>query len=310
MSTKLLAGKGLVWKDLDQVLSRESRADIAVAYLGQGGAARLKGLPRGSWLVVNASLAAVKAGATSPRELLKLHNRGVKVFSAPQLHAKIYAFRRRVYIGSANVSANAADKLDEAALRVTDVALVRKARQFVRGLATDRLGPNELADLAKAYKPPRSVGGGGRVKGSKRGPKVWFDEFEGDELPKGSENAVATQVKAAKAQLQDARHFHTQEIWHVGNQIYREGDTVVMVETEPDNRKMVWPPGRVISAFRWSNQYTSRWFAILEVPKAKRTDLGRLAGRSGAVWKRAPAFGALPKDLALPLMSWWNERLT
>lgn len=309
MSVRLLVGKGAIWKDLRDSLEREARADIAVAYLGKGGADRLKGLPSGSWLVVNASLAAVKTGATSPSELLKLHSRGVKIYSAETLHAKVYVFPQRVYIGSANISSNAADKLDEAAVCVTDAALIRKARKFVHDLPKVWLGPKELALLEKEYRPPRVVGARGRRAGAIRGPKVWFETFAREDPPLGSEKELATRTKTAKAKLQDARFFDTDSLWYRGNQRYREGDTVVIVDQVGGNRKLVCPPGRVISAFQWSNGNTSRWFAILEVPIGNRVDLKKLAGRHGTVWKAAPRYGALRADLARQLIGWWNERL-
>jgi predicted Fe-Mo cluster-binding NifX family protein len=51
-------------------------------------------------LVVNASVAAVTSGQTSPQALLALHRKGVRIYSNAQLHAKVYVFGSKAFIGS------------------------------------------------------------------------------------------------------------------------------------------------------------------------------------------------------------------
>src|SRR6266853_4325440 len=96
-----------------------ARPTVAVAYLGQG-AAKLLPLPNGSWLVVDASESAVKSGQTCPAELKKLLKRGVRIYSRKNLHAKIFVFGPKAFIGSANVSRNSASMLHEAVVAITD----------------------------------------------------------------------------------------------------------------------------------------------------------------------------------------------
>src|SRR5712664_1556260 len=91
---------------------------VAVAYFGQG-AAKLLPLPNGSWLVVDASESAVKSGQTCPAELKKLLKRGVRIYSRKNLHAKIFVFGPKAFIGSANVSRNSASMLHEAVVAIT-----------------------------------------------------------------------------------------------------------------------------------------------------------------------------------------------
>lgn len=74
----------------------------AVAYFGKGGAKMLP-LRTGSILIVDASETAVKSGQDCPAELVILYHQGVRIFSHPKLHAKIYVIGKRLFIGSANV---------------------------------------------------------------------------------------------------------------------------------------------------------------------------------------------------------------
>ena len=79
-----------LWPALTREIRRaRGRCDVAVAYFGQG-ADELVPLREGSRLVVDASEAAVGSGQTYPPGLLRLQRRGVRVFSAPRLHAKVF----------------------------------------------------------------------------------------------------------------------------------------------------------------------------------------------------------------------------
>jgi hypothetical protein len=143
---------------------RRSRGDVAVAYVGQG-ASRLLPLRPGSRLVVDASEAAVRAGQTDPRELLKYVRKGVDVFSQPRLHAKVFAFDGVAFVGSPNVSSRSAEHLVEVAMALQNAAAVNETRRFVRHVARSPLGEEYLERLAKIYRPPRI--GGGRRRRSK-----------------------------------------------------------------------------------------------------------------------------------------------
>src|SRR5262245_11427904 len=88
-------------------------ADVAVAYFSSG-AAKLLPLPTGSRLVVDAGERAIRSGQTHPADLKALVKRGVRIFSVPSLHAKLFVFGARAFIGSANVSNHSAHTLIEA----------------------------------------------------------------------------------------------------------------------------------------------------------------------------------------------------
>ena len=93
-----------IWPQLTKAISETRlRCAVAVAYFGKD-ASRLLPLPKGSCLVVDASERAVSSGQTCPADLIKLVERGVAVYSVPNLHAKVFVVGRTAYIGSTNVA--------------------------------------------------------------------------------------------------------------------------------------------------------------------------------------------------------------
>ncbi len=128
-------------------------SDVAVAYLGRSRDGLLP-LSKGSRLVVDASLPVVRAGITYPAALQKLKKRGVKIFVAPLLHAKVFAFDRVGFVGSTNASMRSQSYLLEAIVRVADAPTLKDIRSYVDRLCLDELSNADLAWLASQYKPP------------------------------------------------------------------------------------------------------------------------------------------------------------
>ena len=126
---------------------------VAVAYMGQRGDALLP-LIADSRLVVDASLSSVRGGITHPGALLKLRKRGVRIFSSPLLHAKVFAFDSVGFVGSTNASTRSRDHLSEAVVRVKDAPTLADIRNYVDGLASDELTKADLEWLRKQYSPP------------------------------------------------------------------------------------------------------------------------------------------------------------
>ncbi len=156
MKTSLLTSG--IWASLTSAAKNARKpAYVAVAYFGKG-ASRLLPLPAGSRLVVDASDGAVKSGQTCPTDLKVMQDRGVVIYSAQNLHAKIYVFENVALIGSANASHNAAETLIEAMVQISDGSVIRSARQFVRGLCLDELTPKTIDRLHIMYRPPRFLG--------------------------------------------------------------------------------------------------------------------------------------------------------
>jgi hypothetical protein len=144
-----------VWADISNAAaSSKSPARVAVAYFGQKGDSLLP-LPAGSALVTDASIASLTAGSTCPAALERLRKKGTDIFSAQDLHAKVYAFDKVAFIGSANASYRSEMTLIEAVLRVDSVATILSVRHFVESLCLTKLSAADLAELSHYYKPPK-----------------------------------------------------------------------------------------------------------------------------------------------------------
>src|SRR5262245_61824327 len=130
MSSTFLSG--VIWSRITKAIRKSQQpCYVAVAYFGRRGP-KLLPLPYKSMLAVDASEPTVKSGRTDPKALLKLINRGVRVFTAPNLHAKVVVAGRRAFVGSTNASALSADTLIEAVVSTTEPTAVAEARRFVR----------------------------------------------------------------------------------------------------------------------------------------------------------------------------------
>jgi len=130
---------------------------VAVAYYSESGGDLLP-LKKGSTLVVDASLMTVSSGGTSPKALLAAYDSGIEVFNAPNLHAKVFAFDKVGFVGSANASANSEKLLIEAIYRVDDQAELKRVRKFIESLKLYPLTRKEIVSLGDVYSPQKKIG--------------------------------------------------------------------------------------------------------------------------------------------------------
>jgi hypothetical protein len=143
-----------LWRTLSLRVKKARRVHAAIAYFGQGGAERLP-LREGDCLVVDMSPATVRSGATDPREIEKLANKKVRVFTRRNLHAKLVITDGSVIVGSANISKHSEQVLDEAAVLTDEPAAIRRAREFIDRLCTEPVRPDYLKKCKQMYQPPR-----------------------------------------------------------------------------------------------------------------------------------------------------------
>ena len=93
----------------------------------------------------------------------------MRIFSVANLHAKVYVLGTTALIGSANASQHSAHTLVEAMLLTTDRKVVEKSKAFVRSIAKNELGPEQLRRLRKLYRSPQRLTTGSRRKAIVRG---------------------------------------------------------------------------------------------------------------------------------------------
>ena len=276
MGTRFLFNADL-WDELAARLRKTKGARVAVAYLGTG-AARLLPLRKGHQLLVDMSLGSVRAGTTDPREVKKLIARGVQVFSRDSLHAKFFVFDRSVIAGSSNISKNARNVLDEAALLTDDPSAVARASSTFDKLCTEPVHAEYLRRCIKEYRPPRF--GGGVRKGAKTAPrikqaKLWIiGGLVYGGVP-ASEKAKAQHViERAERKLADHDRFEVEYINYPTPKSFfrglREGDWAIQC-IERGAGFDVYPPARFLGVKAYARASgRRRYLLFMEQPMDRK----------------------------------------
>lgn len=121
-----------LWTRIRRESDSASHRSAAVAYATDATAITFA---RGDIVVVDASDAAIAGGRTSVEALQRLLEREVRLYSVPNLHAKVFVFDATVIAGSSNLSAASQQTLIEAAVCTRDPQVARQATNFIEGLA-------------------------------------------------------------------------------------------------------------------------------------------------------------------------------
>ncbi len=241
-----------IWAEFKKRVPTAKRVLAAVAYLGKGGSELLP-LRSGDTLVVDMSLATVRAGATDPKEVRKLLKRGVEVFSRGTLHAKFIVIDKVVIAGSSNISKNARNNLDEAAILTDDVSAVRRARATLKSLCTEPVRKDYLEKCISEYRPPsfRHVGASGKKRRAKVvQAKLWIiGGLRYTAVPQDEEEAIETVVEEASRKLLnyeqsevDYTHYPKKKKFFAN---LREGDWVIICIKDGRGYD-VWSPQRYL----------------------------------------------------------------
>ena len=267
-----------IWPQLTKAVRGSRQRDaVAVAYFGKG-ASNLLPLHKGSRLVVDASEHSVKSGQTCPDDLIKLVKRGVKVYSVPNLHAKVFVLGRAAYIGSANVSNNSANKLVEAVIRTTEPRAVRAARSFVEDHCLYELSPTVLKRLSKLYRPPRIPGGKSNGPNPPLGdptlPRLFLAQIFREDWSEREQGQHAAGEVVAKKYRKHPRSWEQDSFSETGECKYQRGDVIIQVTEEDDGKFFVSPPGNVLHVRRTRGSGNrQKSFVYLEIPNRRRREL-------------------------------------
>lgn len=285
MSTVLLTQA--VWPQLTEAVHDSRRPClVAVAYFGAG-ASRLMPLQKDSRLVVDASERAVASGQTCPAELLRLVRRGVRVYSVPNLHAKVFVLGGTAYVGSTNVSNRSASHLIEAVLRTSEPSAVQAARRFVEDHCLDPLGPERLGRLATLYRPPLIPGGKSKQRGvpdsAKRPtlPPLFLAQLQLGDWSDRDQALHDAGLVVARRRRQHPRTFELTSFRVAGRCRYEPGDVVIQVTDEGAGRVLVSPPANVLHVRRRQDARGRVAFVYLEHASRRRREVGMLARQLG-----------------------------
>lgn len=287
-----------LWPRLRALTNRKGRTLAAVPYFASGGAARLP-LKKGGVLVTRFDDTSIKCGQTDPSEVLKLIKRGVKVYAAADLHAKVYVFGNTAIVGSANVSSHSEHYLMEAGLETREPATVRACRRWIESIASEVVEPAFAESKLGLYRPPRFFGplkprgGRGKAKVPSRRAPIWVMRLrEEDDWDQAANEAEKEAKNEGKERLLDPGEFRQDTFRLCGKSTFaalRIGHRIVQV-LGPDKRREVFAPGRIVAIRRYDSRGGRFAIVSLEMRKGLRTKgLSRvlaLLGKKAGILKK------------------------
>jgi len=266
-----------IWETIPKIIKTSKHTDVVVAYLGTDGS-QLLPLKKGDRLVVDMSISTVKAGATNPSEIKKLIKRGVQVFTRRSLHAKIVVTDKEVLTGSANISKNSRDILEEAAILTNDKIALQRAKNFINQICTEPVLPEYLKECIKSYRPPRVSGKRVGTKGISRRVKhaklriVSLIDYAN--FPENEIDSYEKSERKAEKLLKDRKHsilesFHWSGKPKMADEL-EQGDWFIQCIKHDDKSISVYPPAQLILLdhyVRNKENGKERFVFHLEAPK-------------------------------------------
>jgi hypothetical protein len=304
-----------IWPRLTGFVRKADNSQVAVAYLGKG-ASRLLPLKAGSTLIVDLSENAVKAGQTSPQEILKLIRRGVNVSSVGNLHAKVFVIGSRAFIGSANASFHSAQTLVEAMIETMEKTVVRNCRQFTQSLSGEIVTPEYAKRMQKLYRPPRFVRGhGSSGRSTLAHPSVWVVPLVFVDLDNEDERQEKIGIREARRMLGNSQRFEVKTFRWMGTgieKLFKFGQMLIEVTREKRDRLMVSPPSRILSVRPYKKGRRSYCVVYVEARKKLREKNLRVIARqigplANQLKKRKKARLLRNRHLAHSLFQLWPE---
>ena len=269
MSVKLIT-EG-IWNEITLAVKKSKiKSFVAVAYFGQNGAEMLP-LKEGSTLLVDASEKAVKSGQTCPDELLKLYNKGVKIYSLEDLHAKIFIIGKTLYVGSTNVSGSSKNRLTEAVIKCTDKVSIDEAKAFIESICELEMGEEELTELQKMYVAPKFLGRGRKSSKGTQSDFYVYKLIKNEYTPKQEEEAIKGRIEAEKNRITKTRHIVDEFIWTKDNKA-KKGDVIFQI-TQEGKKNYCSPPGRLIYTREVTEEKEDSIICFVEIPDRKRKNL-------------------------------------
>lgn len=123
-----------LWADIESLAMNAAIKQAAVAYVTDE--SRIK-FGNGDILIVDASDKAIASGQTKAEVIKRAFNRGAKIYSLPNLHAKVMLLDEMAVIGSSNISTFSSQILKEAAIITDSKDIIVSVRNFIHQLKND-----------------------------------------------------------------------------------------------------------------------------------------------------------------------------
>jgi len=280
-----------LWQELQRRVEKAKHVDAAVAYVGRNGAKLLK-LKKGDRLVVDMSLAAVRQGVTHPKTIQTFMSRGVQVYSRAKLHAKIYIMDKALIVGSANVSDNSRNTLDEAAMLTTDAATIKRARAYFEQLCTEPVRKAYLDECIKEYRPPkfkaaREPAKPGKQKRKRACPaKLWI--VAGLSVIGEMREAAQKSIDKREKQIQKKTNIKDELTWvrFPKRPAYLDalqvGDWVIRITDRGKTREVDAPAQLVVPIDKWTSPNGKEYDMLWLEPAPNEETMSWTAFRSKA----------------------------
>ena len=222
-----------LWLELGRLASSTKTIKAAVAYVSDDSCISFG---KGDTLVVDASDASIAGARTSVNVLKSAHEKGANLYSCDTLHGKIIVFDHEAYIGSANISKNSTNSLDEVGIISDHPTIMAGAIQFIDGLAANStIIDAEFIDRASKIEVrsggnTSSIGKSRKVKIVK--PRSWLLSVNNDAKYPGNEDRVENDN--FQIEITD-KEYRTWFWMKKGSRFYdqvKTGDLVVIIERE------------------------------------------------------------------------------
>jgi len=226
-----------LWAQLDKLANKATSIKAAVAYVSDDSCISFG---NDDVLVVDASDASIAGGRTSAKLLKVAYRKGAKLYSCDTLHGKVIAFDHYAYIGSANISNNSREHLDEIGIITDHPAVMAGAIQIINDLIGQSVEINEkfinaickikVKQKSSLRKEPRNI----RIKK----PVSWLVSLRNDADYPGNEVKVENDNKS----IDTSKNEEPAWFWmRKGSRFYDKaklGDAVVIIEREKKDSKI------------------------------------------------------------------------
>jgi hypothetical protein len=198
------------WREIERRVPKANQVLAAVAYFGSGGSDFLP-LRKGDQLVVDLSERAVKQGVSDPREIKRLLKRGGRVFTRAWLHAKVVVIDNVVLTTSANVSHNARQLLEEAAVLTDSPTAVQAAKNFITRMCSEPVSERYLKEIISLYRPPtfkaaRTVRRPKKITRTSKRARLWYISGLTYIDPKRDSDQIMSLEQETEKELIDPEH--------------------------------------------------------------------------------------------------------
>lgn len=221
-----------LWSELEKLFKTTNYLKAAIAYVADDSCISFK---KGDVLVVDASDSSISGARTSASVLKSAYDKGAKIYSCDTLHGKVMVFDQKAYIGSANLSKNSKERLDEVGVISDHPNIMSGAIQIINNLVRQSIEIDDEfikrilnIDVRRSNSPsntsPRKV--------EISNPSTWLVSLRNDADYPGHEDMVENENQLIETLDKEERAWFWMK---KGSSFFNKakiGDSVVIIERE------------------------------------------------------------------------------